>query len=314
MSIDLFDDPDLDRVLASGLSALAPEIEAIDVTLAELRPRFHRARTRRRVVRASAAIAALLVVGSAAFAEAPSARHSHVTIEAPDRRIAPTTLPKRTHTSASVPRHHTTTTKPATLPATNPPPASSAPGTSGAPQHVVVPQSPTSGAPAPTHTAAPPATTPAPVSVRYRSSGGSIAVRFANGRMALTGVYPAKGYREDLRANTAQRIDVQFTRHGRLASEIALKVINGHVVRTDSSDGGYDSWVSRGISSVSPPGHRALSRPPHSSPRAPEGHGGTRLLGIRTALSQRLPRVEVAHGRRAGKHGTPRHPVVPVDE
>jgi hypothetical protein len=48
VSLEIFDDPELDRALASGLSSLAPEVEAVDVTLAELRPRFHRARTRRR--------------------------------------------------------------------------------------------------------------------------------------------------------------------------------------------------------------------------------------------------------------------------
>src|SRR5262249_46718769 len=94
MSIDLFDDPGLDHAIARVLSELAPDVGAVDATLAELRPRFHRARKRRRVAQAGGLMAALFAVGSAGIAAAPNARHSHVTVESPDRRVANPTVPK----------------------------------------------------------------------------------------------------------------------------------------------------------------------------------------------------------------------------
>jgi hypothetical protein len=150
-----------------------------------------------------------------------------------------------------------------------------------------------------------------PLTRRYSTAGGTIAVRFAGGRMTLVGVYPAKGYRADPLAVSPQRIDVRFMRHGRSGSEIVLRVVNGHVVRTD---GAYDSWTSRGISAVSPPGHRGALRSSRPRPDPPAGHGSAYLLGLTTVRSKHAPRVGAARARRSGKHGTPRHPAVPVDD
>jgi hypothetical protein len=322
MSVGLFDDPGLDHALARGLSELAPEVDAVDLTLAELRPRFHRARTRRRVVRASAAMTALLVVGSAAAAAAPSARHSHVMVESPDRRLEPSTVPHRRpkHPSTSVPQRPAVT-KPRAAPATNAPPASSAPNTSGASAPLVVTVPPTSATPASTRATAPATTPQVPQPLRYSSEGGTITVRFAKGRMTLVGVYPAKGYHVSRRVVTPSRIDVGFARRSRGgASEIELNVVNGRVVQ---SNGDHESWTSRGISAVSPfarpapPGHRLASRPPHAGPGPHPGHGPARLLAFRTVLSKRVSKVQLTHvltqASGSGKHGAPRH-LVRVDE
>ena len=59
MSPDPFDD--IDRALAGGLSALAPEVDGGDETLARLRPRFQRARSRNRVMKVGGTLVALVV-------------------------------------------------------------------------------------------------------------------------------------------------------------------------------------------------------------------------------------------------------------
>jgi hypothetical protein len=254
VSVELFDDPDLDHVLASGLSALAPEVEAVDVTLAELRPRFHRARTRRRVVRASAAIAALLVVGSVAIAEAPSARRSHVTVESPVRRTETTHARKRISTP---PRPRASTTTPPTAPApTNTAHAFSSPPTAPAPAVVVSPTAPpTLPAPAPT----PPSAPKASQVRRFFSTGGSIEVRLSNGRLTLTDVSPARGYRKDVVTQAPQWIEVRFTRNGREPSDIEVGILRGKMVEISHID---RTWSWRHLNGVSAPSRSGSSVDP----------------------------------------------------
>jgi hypothetical protein len=245
---DLFDDPGLDRVLASGLSDLAPEVDSADVALAELRPLFRQARRRRRIAQLTGALAAVFVVGGAvALAEAPSARRSHVTVESPRRIETTATTPKR----AAKPKPATKTPKPTH--ATTPPVrvVPSAPSsTTGAPPHIVVVPT-TAPVPAATTTpkpTAPPATAPAlPVPVRYTSRFGSILVRFDHGRMTLVSVAPEPGYRKHVATNTPQHIDVRFSRDGQ-RSEIELLVVGDKVVRAHDEES-WSPW--RGVSAVS---------------------------------------------------------------
>jgi hypothetical protein len=252
MTLDLFDDPALDRVLADGLNALAPQIEPVDVVLAELRPRFRRARTRRRVLQASSALAALFLVGgSVALASAPSARRSHVTVESPARHTE-TSAPSRRASSPArhAPRIKTTPKTLPSRPSVVVPPASSSPLTSGPPQKpvVVAPSPPPSAPPTIPQTTSPPtAAAPAVTTARYWSSGGTIAVRFSRGRMRLVRVSPAGGYRYYVAAEEAQHIDVHFTRNGRRASEIELRVIDGRMVRVQARD----TWAWRGVTAAS---------------------------------------------------------------
>jgi hypothetical protein len=269
VSLELFDDPALDRALASGLSDLAPEVEAVDLTLAELRPRFHRARTRRRVVRASAGVAALLVVGSFAIAGAPSVRRAHVTVESPARRTEPKTVPKHTSTTAR-PRPAPTTT-PTTLPApTNAPSASH---TATAPRVVILPIAPPSTA-APTvppRTNPPTSAVPSPAvgTQRYSSWAGSILVRLDHDRMVLVKVLPDAGFRGRVNAQRPSYIDVSFTRNGHTASRVVLTLNGHHIVQDD------------GASSAS-----GSSRASSESGRHPRhGNGATELAVSRTSTS-----------------------------
>ena len=120
MSPNDFDD--IDRALASGLAALAPEVEGGDETLASLRPRFQRARTRNRAMKAGGAIAVLVVIASVAAMAAPSSRRSHVQVSSPPTTPAKISKPARTSTTSTptttVP--HVTPPTPTTVPSSIP--------------------------------------------------------------------------------------------------------------------------------------------------------------------------------------------------
>jgi hypothetical protein len=250
VSLDLFDDPTLDRALASGLSALAPYVDPVDVTLAELKPLFRQARTRRRVVRGSAAVAVLLLVGSVALATVPSARRAHVTVESPARRSVKGTVPKNSSVQPSAKRAKS----PAVGSATARPPATSSSHVNISPSTKPAVVRPTAGpstagaATAPPQTA-PRSTVPGAQSRRFYSSGGSIVVSLDHGRLRLVGVSPVKGYSGDVRVRSAQTVDVWFTRKGRRASEVEVSIVDGHMAQIEGS---HDTWSWSGASAAAP--------------------------------------------------------------
>jgi len=239
VSLDSLDDIALDGVLSSGLSALAPDIEPVDLWLDDLRPRFQRARTRRRVVRASGALVAFLVFGAFAFAfaQGPSMRRSHVTVESHSREPQATRGPK--HTTTSRQPQSTTTAAPTTLPAsTNPPPGSSSALRVGVPPG-------TAGTSAPPPGSAPPAQgsqpTVAPSQTRaFESFGGSISVRLDGGRLTLVQVSPTKGNHADVRVRLPRHVDVSFLRKGHVVSRIDVVVRNGRMVRIPHATAAQD--------------------------------------------------------------------------
>ena len=261
MTFESFDDPELDGALSSGLSALAPELEPADTVLNELRPRFQRARRRRRVVQTSAAMTALLVIGGVAFAEAPVARRSHVTVESPDGHTD--TTHRRTPSTSA---HSTTTTpKPRNLSAGSAPtstsqhtqvlptvtPTTAAPTSDYPPSSATTPP-PTSAVhvvPPPTHPPTP-TTVPLPKPVRYYSYAGSVLVRLVHGQMLLLQVLPKDGYVGDVHVKRPLKIDVWFNRHGQMVSRVELIVVDGHIKQirhsTFASDQGK-TWDGRRV-------------------------------------------------------------------
>lgn len=258
MSFESFDDPELDSALASGLSSLAPDVPVADVALAEMLPRFQRARTRRRVVQASSALGVLLLLGGVAYAEAPSARHSQVTVEAPAQRPTTTTAPKRTTTTHKRRTPKTTTVPTTAPPPTNPSSSSSSPhwspssGVSVSPTAPPATQPPTTAAPTPTTRKPTVATTvPASTTRRYYSYAGSVVVRLEDGKMSLLHVSPGKGYGYYVAVQRSLHIVVRFTRHSHTVSTVELVVINGRIRQIKHSVFATDQDVSSGWSRVS---------------------------------------------------------------
>ena len=100
MTDEPFDD--VDRALAHGLSALAPEVDGGDETLAALRPRFRRARTRRRVAGVGVSLVALAAIGSVAVLAAPDSGRAHVQVSGRPRRAGRSST---TTSSTSVSTH-----------------------------------------------------------------------------------------------------------------------------------------------------------------------------------------------------------------
>jgi hypothetical protein len=230
VSDESFDE--IDRALAHGLSALAPEVDGADETLSALRPRFRRARTRRRAAGVGAAFVALAGIGSVALLAAPDSQRSHVQISAPPstRGHSPTT---RSSTSVS------TTIRPGS----SPPPISPTPTTAGHSSGPSGPSSPSnpSRGPSPSPKTVP-ATVPngdhggsgpsgggrggdnghggsgpesttvpaAPEVHTYRSAGGSVTVRFARGQLQLLGYSAAGGYQASVQNEQPDDIEVRF--------------------------------------------------------------------------------------------------------
>jgi hypothetical protein len=229
MSGESFDD--LDRALASGLSSLAPDV-AGDDALTELRPRFERARTRRRVAFAGSALAVAGVVGAMAAVAAPGRARSHVRVAVPPSSSttsapASTTSHRATSTTAAPPTVTTPTTVATAAsagPTTPPPSPVSALPTTAAPAVII----------GTTPTTLPATTTTTPGEVRtYRSGGGSVVVRVWNGELTLLDVSAAAGYSASIRDDGPSRIEVRFE-NGNDVSRIVLRVSSGHVVQSNS--------------------------------------------------------------------------------
>ena len=276
------DDPfeSIDRALSSGLSGLAPNVAGDDETLAVLRPRFRRACTRRRVVKAGGLLSALLVVGGVARLAAPQSQHTHVSVSSPS-----TTTPtpkKRTHKSAT-----STSTVPRTVPTSTPTTAltptttrpnrgvgsgpSIGPGSSVTFPPPVVTTVPSQGSgPGPSPTTGgghspggPPSTTattvPRPMwGAVANSKGGSITFNFAFGRLRLLDVSPKDGYYKDVFRASSREIDVRFLQGGEVRSRIDLQVKDGRLSgptpsRTRISRSSYRSPNPTGGCGVFPP-------------------------------------------------------------
>ena len=208
MSSDRFDD--LDRALASGLSSLAPEVSGGDETLAALRPRFERARTRRRIAKASITTVCLLLVGGLAALAAPGTSRSKVTVSG-----APTTSKPAGHkvrpSTTTVPKKAPKTTTPTVSSPTtvgiNPGGGSSShqPGGGGS---VSVPVTNPGGGNGQTGGGFTTTTTiprlPSDVKRYYSHGGGSILVRFSHGALSLVGLpEPQPGFTGDVRDTRA---------------------------------------------------------------------------------------------------------------
>lgn len=252
MSPDPFDE--LDRELARGLSRLAPEVGGGDETLASMRPRFQRARTRARIVRVSAGLASLLAIGTIATLAAPSRERSHVSVNAPSstpatqRRVPPST--RHTSTTTVPATRASTTTSTVTTPTTGgsgpSSPSGPTPTTAAVPVPVTSPDA--HGGPGPSgggsdgghgHGGSSTSTTvPSQSGTRtYHSSGGDITVRFSHGALSLIHVSPASGCSSDIRDRGPYHVEVRFRRGGQEQSRIELQVENGRIVRTDHSNG-----------------------------------------------------------------------------
>lgn len=247
------DDPfeTIDRALSSGLSALAPNVSGDEETLAALRPRFRRARTRRRVVKAGGLLSALLVVGGVAALAAPQSQHTHVSVSSPSTTTpAAKKHPRKSATSTStVPRTVPTTTPTTALTPTTARPnrgvgpgSSSGPGSSVTFPAPVVTTVPSQGpGPSPTtgggHSpGGPPSTTPSRTmyGVVYRTPGGTITFDFKSGRLRLTNESPKPGYYKDVFRDSDHEIDVRFLRGGEPRYRIDVQVKDGHLVRDDT--------------------------------------------------------------------------------
>jgi hypothetical protein len=247
VSPDPFDD--IDRALASGLSALAPEVDGGDEKLAEVRPRFQRARTRARVVKIGGTVAILLAIGSVATLAAPSSQRSHVQVFSPPTTREPRRHPVRTSTTSvattTVPATSptstpTTATSPAIVGSTNPGNGSTAttpvtvPGTTpGTDPHGDRGGSGSSnGGDGQGHGGSSTSTT-APGSHNevheYQSHGGSVRVRFSHGVLSLISVSRASGYHSHVVQNRPDDIEVRFSNsHGEW--RIRIRVEHGRPV------------------------------------------------------------------------------------
>lgn len=243
MSDEPFDE--VDRALAQGLSALAPEVEGGDETLAALRPRFRRARTRRRAAQVGASLGALAVIGSVALLAAPDSQRSHVQVSATPSSGHSTTTTSSTSVSSTTrpgisrpppPPTPTTTgrssghsgpsdsssssgpsSSPTTVPATAPNGGQGGPGPSGGgsggdrghegsgPQSTTVPRAPE------VHT--------------YGSAGGTVTVRLAHGQLQLLDDSAAGGYRASVENAQPDDIEVRFdSAQGQVRWRIRVRV------------------------------------------------------------------------------------------
>jgi hypothetical protein len=231
MSADRFDD--LDRALASGLASLAPEVSGGDETLAALRPRFERARTRRRIAKASVTTLCLLLVGALAALAAPGTSRSKVTVSG-----APTT--------AKPPGHKvrpSTTTVPKKAPRTTTPTVSSPTtigigiGGGGSSTHhsggggsvsvpVTSPGGQGQGGGGLTATTIPPL--PSDVKRYYSHGGGSILVRVSRGGLSLVAIDPQPGFRAHVKDRSSDEIRIRFSKGDR-SYEVDVRLNEGVV-------------------------------------------------------------------------------------
>ena len=211
---DDFRDP-LDRALAAGLSAIAPDTDASETALAALRPGLHRARVRARAVRVTMIATAFVLSGSVAALAAPSSRGGHVRVAA-TTTVPPTAAATMPTTTVDGHRATTTTTlAPAgVLRAAHPPTPAPIRVPSGP---VVTPAGPgthpSPGGPpsVPPPTVPPTTTTVAPNPIHtYESPGGTVTVRFGRGALTLVSAPPAPGYTVEIHDEQADEIEVRF--------------------------------------------------------------------------------------------------------
>jgi cytoskeletal protein RodZ len=208
---------ELDRALADGLGALAAPSPDADAALVALRPQMRRARARHRVMQVSLVTGVLvLVAGVAAVAANNGSNKDSVSIVAPPTsgstphdsrpKTSTTTLPHTTTTISGVPGRTPRTTPdtddagptittPATTPsATNPPPAAPE-----AEQH------------------------------SYTAPGGTLTVRFADGRLSIVSYDARAGYTAEVHTDTADDVEVRFTRGSGGDSKIRVRVVDGNL-------------------------------------------------------------------------------------
>jgi cytoskeletal protein RodZ len=219
---------DIDRALAHGLSALAPDVDSGAETLAALRPRFRRARTRRRVAGVGVSLVALAAIGSVAVIAAPDSGRSHVHVSGP-----PSTRGKATTTTSST--SVSSTTRPGTSPPRTPTnPSGHSPGTSNptrpsqpaggvSPSPTTVPGTGPDtghGGPGPSGGgggdngkggSGPTKSVPTAAEMHsYRSAGGNVTVRFAHGQLELLSSPAAAGYHASVGSRQPDDVDVRF--------------------------------------------------------------------------------------------------------
>ncbi len=208
---------DLDRALAAGLGGLAPDANDADAVLASMRTRLQRARTRHRLVRASAALGAFVVLGTGAVALAGQSTHKDaVSVAHPSTTtLPPTTSSTSTSTStsttrastATIPRRTTVTTVPSaphpTVPGGGTPPPATVPSVTNT----------TTAAPSELHT--------------YDSDGGTMTVRFSGGRLMLVSYHAAAGYTAEVHRTDPDDVEVRFS--GSADHRIRIRVENGRL-------------------------------------------------------------------------------------
>jgi hypothetical protein len=194
----------------------------VDGALASLRPRFRRARTRRRVARGSLAVVASIAMGSVAYALAGSSSHPDtVSVVAPSTNrpsgSGPTTTAGGSTTTLAPRRTEATTVT--TAPARPPTPAPTAPERGGgAPP----------AAPGPSPGASATTTTVPPAELHtYTSDGGTITVRFSGGTLTLVSYRAAAGYAAEVHRDDPDDVEVRFS--GEHDRRIRVRVENGRL-------------------------------------------------------------------------------------
>jgi hypothetical protein len=214
---------ELDRALASRLDALAGGDDDAVAMLETMRPGLQRARTRHRMVRASAAALALAVVVSlVAVVSSASTRHGNVAVQPASSTSVQPIVPKPKPPKL---RTVTTTTKPggpaATTPGGTQSPTAPAPGTPPAGN-----PGPGGGSDGPGDGGSP-ITSGSPQTHTYVAPGGRVTVQCASGRLSLVSYAANDTWTSELHTNTPQEIELRFSRSG-----------------SGISGGGHDSSVS----------------------------------------------------------------------
>ena len=222
---------ELDRALGRGLGDIAPA--DLDAGRGPRRPRtaLRRARTRHRVVQASAVagvIAVAIVVASVVSTSNGSKKHvsviahggstttlDHGSTTSITRDASPTTAPTATTVPSgapvTVPDHHGPQSPTATTPQPN---SGAAAGRIDAPGASNPPSSGTTAPGTDQHT--------------YNTAGGTVTVRFSNGALTLVSYQPASGYTAEVHDNQPDRVEVRFKRDQEY--RVRVRVVDGQLV------------------------------------------------------------------------------------
>jgi hypothetical protein len=214
---------ELDHALGAGLGRLGGDAPDADATLAELQPRFRRARTRARVVRASAVALVAIVLGAGAYVFAANGSGKNRV------SVAASTTTGSAHRSTTSLQRRSTTTTTAPAPSTTPTTAPTSPRTM-----ITVPFGGGNQGPPPTAPALPTTTTPPSNGENhtYHADGGTMTVRFANGQLTLVSYQASDGWVAAVHTNTPDDIEVRFSKGGD-DSRIRVRVENGRPVQVD---------------------------------------------------------------------------------